>query len=562
MLGTKEYTGIVIEGNRLKIARVKNEKGKVRLVQLDRISLINELQSVPVASQQNGQERESEPVDANDIFGLDELEGSGQSQEDINIDDLDEGGEDMLSLDMVDEADEGEESNGVLLYNALMEIDENSVEVGLNIEAGETIFQIIRDTNFNEVKKKDLIKDIEEKLESIYGVQKSNDMYAYEIRENGSLILSSIEHEPTLLDLVDEAESLYEGKLFINDILPDEISVVGILKANYELEPEKITGIIQFGPQKTRLIFMKGEEIWLVSPIINEGTETKGFLNTVFSKILFQLDTGEVPNLDKIILANNSIGREATSFFEDNFPDIPVENFQFNSEKFDYGDQDPASTDAFTNAIATAWAASGADNEAFPELSLMPERVIERQKIFKLQWHGIVLLLLIFLAPLTINYFYQQNASQIQSMQTELSRLNNQIQQIQPTVDAANELSSKISNLREELVLLDTLSSNTQVWSSKLNIINNGVESNVEGSWFTGMQHNEQGMQLSGYTLFRNQVPQIVNIFSEATLQNVTTEQLREAEVYRYSIVIREFTRDKSQYSPPKPKDLEAILEQ
>jgi hypothetical protein len=48
--------------------------------------------------------------------------------------------------------------------------------------------------------------------------------------------------------------------------------------------------------------FFSGVIMFLqVSPVINEGTSDKGFLSTVFSKILFQLDTGEVPGLDKIV---------------------------------------------------------------------------------------------------------------------------------------------------------------------------------------------------------------------------------------------------------------------
>lgn len=562
MFGSKIYTGIVIEGDRLKIARVKHENGKVRLVQLDRVALVNKLASSSAAVNQNDIEEENGADNADDIFGLEEPEDSfGNEDDNIDIDELDEGGDDMLSLDMVDEA-EGDESNAVLLYNAFMEIDQNNVELALNVEAGETIFQVIRDTNFKEVKKKDLIQDLEDKLESIYGVPKSIDMYSYEIRENGSLILASIDHEPQLLDLIDEAEELYDGSIFINEILPDEISMVGMLNANYDLNPNYVTALIQFGPNRCRLVFLKGNEIWLVSPTINEGTKNKGFLNTIFSKILFQLDTGEVPSLDHIILVNNSLGSEATNFFQNNFPDITVENFQFDLEKFDYGDQDPASVNAFNTAIAAAWVASGVDEDKFPSLSLLPSRVIERQKIFKLQWHGVALLFLIFMAPLTINYFYQQNARQIQSLESELSSLNTRIEQIQPTVDAANDLSDRISNLREELVLLDTLSSNTQEWSTKLNIVNNGVQNSVQGSWFTGMQQNQQGVQLSGYTLFRNQVPLIVNIFSEATLQNVAIEEIRETEVFRFSIVIKDFTKNKSLYSPPKPKDLEAIIGQ
>ncbi|MFH5885800.1 PilN domain-containing protein [Halalkalibaculum sp. DA3122] len=566
MFGSKVYTGIVIEGSQLKIARVKSEKGKVRLVKLDKIGLIDELKPGGYDSSEGPEGGDfEEDQDADSIFGLGELEGDGGEEEleEINLDDMDEEpveDDDMLSLDMVEEADSGTRSNEVLLYETLTEIDPDNLRLGLNVEAGDTIFQIIRDTNFNEVKKKDLIADLEEKLESIYGTPKSSDRYDYEIRENGSLLLASTEEDPKLLELVNETRELYGGKLFIDDILPDEVSLVGLVKANYELQPDQITGIIQFGPERCRLIFMNGEEVWLVSPIINEGTKNRGFLNTIFSKILFQLDTGEVPNLDRLILANNTLGTEATDFFKKNFPDVSVENFRFESSKFDYGDQDPVSADAFTTAIGVAWAASGVDREHFPDISLLPGYVLERQKIFKLQWHGIMLLFLIFMAPVTLNYFYQQNARQIQTMESDLTRINSQIEQVTPTVNAANKLSDQLAILREELVLLDTLSRGTREWTRKLQILNNGMSENVQATWFTGMQNNQDGTSLNGYALYRNQIPDIVDIFADATLLNVSIEEIREQEVYRFSIRIKEFSDDKTQFSPPRPEDLKTIL--
>ncbi len=564
MFGSNEYTGIVIEDNLLKIARVKTEKGKVHLVKLDRISLVEDLKSGRTQASGAMNEEEFVDEDADSIFGLEESEEVTQEEpEEINLDDMEDEGmeDDMLSLDMVeDTGGGGTQSNEVLLYEVLTEIDPKSIQLALNVEAGDSIFQIIRDTDFNEVKKKDLIEDLEDKLESIYGVAKSSDLYDYEIRENGSLVLASIEHEPKLLGLINDTQELYGGKLFIEDVLPDEVGIVGLVRNNYVLPGDQVTGIIQFGPERCRLIFMKGEEIWLVSPIINEGTRKRGFLNTVFSKILFQLDTGEVPNLDRLILANNTVGKEATDFFKQNFPDITVENFQFDSRKFSYGDQDPSSANSFTTAIGVAWAASGADKEQFPNLSLLPSYVIERQKIFKLQWHGFLLLFLIFLAPMGINHFYQQNAREIQNLQNELTIINSQIEQINPTVNAVNKLQNDLATLREELVLLDTLSRGTQEWSSKLDILNQGMRSSVQGTWFTGMQYNEDNVLLSGYSLYRNQIPRVVDIFSEATLLSVNIEEIREQEIYRFSIAVKEFTSDKTQFSPERPEDLKTIL--
>jgi len=564
MFGSNEYTGLVLDDEVIKIARIKAEKGKIRLVKVDSYSLAEPIERR--AREEPVFEDTAEEGESDSVFGFEEADDlSGfemEEEEEINLDDLEAeepGEEDLLSLDMAEEADTPQ-SNEILLYNIISAINGKKIRMGLNISAGNTIFQIIRDTNFNEVKQKDLVADLEEKLESIYGVPKTSDNYAYEVRENGSLVLASIEDEAPLLGLVERTKDLYSGKLFIEDVLPDEAILVGLVRTNYDLIENQITGILQFGPRKCRIVFLKGKEIWLVSPIINEGTKNKGFLNTVFSKILFQLDTGEVPNLDRLILANNSLGDEAVDFFRKNFPDIFVEEFNFDPDKFDYESQDPGAASAFTTAIGLAWAVSGHDTKEFPELSLVPGYIKDRQKIFKLQWHGVLLLLLIFLTPLAFNYLYQQNVQQIQTLEADLERTNSQIQEITPTVNSANQLSNDLALLREKLVLLDTLSRGSQEWSAKLDILNNGL-ANIPGIWLTSLGAQQDGsIMIDGYSTVRARIPELVNVFSDATLLNVTIEEVREREIYSFVITIRGFTRDRSRYSPPRPEDLRTIL--
>lgn len=557
MFGKKEYVGITLQDDVIRVARLRVDGKKLKLVKLDRFSLVEKIktETTVVEAQGSNQADPFEDEDADSIFGLEEEEEP--EEEDIDFGDLED---DELSLDMVDES-EGSQSNDLLVYNILTDIDFNKVSLGLNIPAGNTIFQVIRDTDFNEVKKKDLVQDLEDKLESIYGMPKSADNYSYEIREDGSLLLGSVDEESVTLQLTNQARDFYNGKISIEEVIPDEMGLVGLVRANYELDPDEITGIIQFGKESCRVVFMKGEEVWLVSPIINEGTEKKSFLNTVFSKILFQLDTGEVPNLDRILLANNTTGGAAVKFFRENFPDIHVENLTLKEEFFEAENIDPSSLPAFTTAIATALAASKTKEEYFPKLSFIPKYVVDRQKIFQLQWHGMLILFLIFLTPITFNYFYTQNTREISSLSSNLSQMQSKIKAVTPTVNKANELSKNLSILKEKLTMLDTLSRGSKEWSEKLRILDNGIR-NVKSSWITSLSKSNKGTYLQGYTLYRNRIPKIVNIFDEATLLSVNDEEMREKEVYNFSILISSFAKSDSIYSPSTPPEVQKLIEQ
>lgn len=559
MFGSNEYVGVTIQDDLIRLARLRVQGGSIKLVKLDQFTLVEELDAESPARELEGEQSDMEvEEDADSIFGLEDEDEEGEDDDELDLDGLEE--EDDLALDMVEES-ESPQSNEFLIYNILTGIESDKVYLGLNVPAGHTIFQVIRETDFNEVKRKDLVEDLENKLESIYGTPKSTDNYSYEIREDGSLLLGSIEDESVTLQLINQAREMYSGKLAIQKVLSDEMALVGLVRANYELDPDEMTGIVQFGKDSCRVVFMKGDEVWLVSPIINEGTNDKSFLNTVFSKILFQLDTGEVPSLDRLLLANNTVGDSAVEFFAENFPDIKVENVTLQEDFIDVENVELSSVPAFTTAIGAALAASGSRDEVFPDISFLPKYVADRQKIFKLQWHGMLILFLIFLAPITFNYFYNQNARKIDSYSSKLEQMNGRIDELTPVLNKTDKLNENLSILREKLTMLDTLAQGSREWSQKLQMLDDGIRS-VKSSWVTSFSQTSNGTMMQGYTLYRNRVPKIVGLFEDATLQNVNIEKVREHQVYSFTILIRKFASSDSVYSPPTPEEVKNLIGQ
>jgi Tfp pilus assembly protein PilN len=324
-----------------------------------------------------------------------------------------------------------------------------------------------------------------------------------------------------------------------------------MVKASYELEDEKISCVIQFSELNCRVIFLKGERLWLVSPIITEGVRSRKFLNTVFSKILFQLDTGEVPNLDRLIICNNSLGEEGISFFKERFPDVEVSEFEFSEEIFDPQDNTIESISAFTTAIGAAWAASGYKKETFANISFLPKYVKDRQKIFKLQWHGMLLLILIMVSFPGINALWQQSFSQINLLENEIAIVDTQLQLYEPTVNNFNRVSSLLSQIQDQLVLMNTLSENSITWSVNLDLINSGVDE-IGGVWLQAITpgDNPNTLNIQGIARDRERVSAVAELFADATLLDVTRSVIRDVEVYNFSYYVNKIVDDTNVYTP------------
>jgi Tfp pilus assembly protein PilN len=579
MVGNKIYTGIVIEGDSLKVAKIRVTNGKVNLLSLDKVRLVEELKQKEKTTEELHEEDIFDTIDdslddEDVIFGIDvsgkeededdeggiDLENIDDDLDDLDFDDL-ESSDEIVDTDLVDES-ETPASNELLLYNILSSTSTKRADLGVSIPAGHTIFQILKDVDFSETKKKDLQVIVDDRLEALHGVSKGEDYYSYSVRDDGALLLTSIDDEPELLTLLNRTRDIYRGKLFIHEALPDEILLLGLIRANYELDANSITGVVQLGENTTRLLFLKGNQLWIVSPIITEGIKNPKFLNTIFSKILFQLDTGEVPNLDRLIICNNSLAEVALDFFEERFQDVEVSEFEFSEEVFDSEEIKKSSVSAFTTAIGAAWAASGYKKEAFPKISLLPAYISDRQKIFKLQWHGFLLLLFILLTPIISNYFYTQNAQKIDQLNAEVGTLSAQIRSLEPTVQRYNQISSELTQIQAKLELLSELNEGTLRWSMNLDRLNSGIE-DLNSIWLTSMSQADEGnVELSGVAIYRSRIPELAKVFNKATLLNVSTSEIREQEVFEFRYLVKDFFKDENIYTPKSVQGIKDLMQE
>jgi len=580
MIGTKDYIGLALDNETVDLARVRINGKKIHILDLIRHDLIE-----PLDQAGNGKSRSltsDMDLDIDDIFGIDEdSEESVESEEleDINFEDLDdlddldelsnlddfEGvdeTEETRELDLVDESDLPD-SNELLLFNYLTSVgNKKKHNIGLNIRSGNAVFQFARDHDYTRVKKKELKEIVENKLHSIYGVIPSLDQYSFFVRNDGTLSIVSIDKEPASLQLANKLNDLFKtSSVVIKDIMPDEVALTGLYRQNYPLEDETmITALIQFGARRSRIIFFKGHEVLQVSPVINEGTSDKGFLSTVFSKILFQLDTGEVHGLDRVVLCDNSTGSEGVEFFQRNFPGIEVENFILDPEIYEVNDQDLPKIMEFTTALSIAIGASGAAKEFYPTLSIIPRYVHDRQKVFQLQWHGIFLLIAIGLSPIILNHFYQQNTSEIEQLQTEEVRLGSIITSLQPVVEQTQIMEEMLGLYQGQLVLLDELSEENIRWTVSLDAFNQAVQ-DIGGIWITAFRHTSDGIVIDGVSLNESRIPALARQFGHVTLMNVRRDEQRERDVYLFTMKINRVVADENLYTPEETRRITEFLE-
>jgi Tfp pilus assembly protein PilN len=209
--------------------------------------------------------------------------------------------------------------------------------------------------------------------------------------------------------------------------------------------------------------------------------------------------------------------------------------------------------------------ASKFQSDVFPSIDLVPDYIKDRQKFFKLQWHGFVLLFMILLTPAVANYYIQQSNRQIENLENEVANLTTQVTQLQPTVNNYNSINAQLASISDQIVLLDTLNKGTLRWSTNLDILNKGLEE-IGGVWLTSMsttasasQTGRGEIEISGIATDRKKIPLVADLFEEATLLDVTINQIREKDVYIFTYAVRKIVENTSVYSPSDDDPVEII---
>lgn len=527
MMGTNEYIGLTLDGNLLKVARIKKEKRQWKLIQLERVAVKEE-------PKVNRKERQSEKM-ARDYsegfhFGLDESYGASPGTQNGDLDLL-------MAVEQEGDSPDVFNSNVTTLRDTLEGLSQKKVQLGMTIQTGDTNFQVLKDKDYSQLKSKELEKLIKEHLRKVYNTVPNADHYKHLVRDEGSLLLASYEDKPYLLKLLDRTQRISDSKIKVRQMMPDEGLLAKLVKKNYELEEDEITCVIHMGFNRSRLFFMKGDKIQYALAPIDEGRGSSSVLDVVFSKILFQLDTGELSGLDRILITNNDLNGTSIDYFQKQFPDLIVEEFHFKSDCIDIPEDLDGVAGFFTSAIGAALSAAEVKDADFNDYSMLPEYIRERQNVLKLRWHGIMLLILLLATPVAWNYMYQQKQKQINDMNEELFRTELSIVDLEQVVAEANTIQDMMATEQVKLDLLNRLGDGAFYWSETLKTLNDGLD-RINGVWIDRINPANDGFTIQGYSTTRSGIPQVTNLFGSADLKAVSVVDMRDVKVYKFSIKV------------------------
>ena len=429
--------------------------------------------------------------------------------------------------------------------------DNNAVILGLLSEypvrkysltyciAEPSIYYHVLESDFG-LKGKKLKERILGELRNVRAFQPAPDAVDSIATDEGNLLCVVREDGLSLINALENIKG-YIGKRLpmIPAIDTADISLMNMVRLNYELQPHEVSVIIYIGAEFTRLIFMRGNQLFQFAPILGEGYDSPNLHNTVYSRLLLEQDNLGIPRLTRIILAGECRRVAFKDFLIQQLPDHEIDYLLApNLDSTPLSAEQQESISEFAAPIGAAWRVLDPSDRRLYKINLLPESIREGQRVFKLAWHGYLLLVLLFLGAFIFTRLINTKIYDIKEQEGMLGIKQAQVAENQILSDSIEAVKAARGRYQTSLALYDSLVPGTDRWSKTLTQLSHGTE-DLNSIWLTDLvSGNDGAVTMNGFTVYRTRIPRMAVQFDQSVLKEVNVQEIREQTVYRYRIEV------------------------
>jgi Tfp pilus assembly protein PilN len=430
------------------------------------------------------------------------------------------------------------EDNNAVLLGLLAQYPSNRYSLTYSL-AEPAIYYHVLESDFG-LRGKKLKDRILEELKNIRAFQPAADAVDAIRTDEGNLLCIVREDGLSLINSLDNVKGFMGGRIpFIPAIDSADISLMNLVRLNYDLQPQEVSVIIYIGIEFTRLIFMRGDQFYQFAPILGEGHDSPNLQNTVYSRLLLEQDNLAIPHINRIILAGESKRIGFRDFLLQQLPDQEVDYLlapRLDSSELNADQQESISE--YAVSIGAAWKVLEPANKNVYNINLLPAEVREGQRVFKLAWHGYLLLLVLFLSTLFFTWQVAQKSKEIKELRDQLTLKEGQRAENQTLASSIGVLQEQLSRYKTSLALYDSLVPGTERWSRVLTQLSHGVE-DLNSIWLSDFAAGQEGViKLNGFTVYRTRIPRLSTLFDNSLLKEVNVQTIRDQTVYKYNIEV------------------------
>jgi len=492
----KSAYGIAEDGTSLQLANLSREGSQISLQALEQVELARSLH-------QHADEITPD-VEVNSI-------------DEINLDDF---------------AAENEASFSVPSYEALFK--SNSLNQGIlavNLFEEQIIKLPIINSELSQKKKTQLIKENIPRSEFKDGHWQSS---IVKINDQAELWIHHGANR--LLDILEDTAAAQKFKYFYQLADANEIALANLFKLNLPPDSDESCMILFLGSEYRRALLFEDNKWTFSLPIHVTGHQPD--IDIIYSKLSLAMDEAHITDPKNLFVCGDNFTDDSVVFLRNQLPNTHVDIWKLPALNIDADANqayDAAQIARFILPIALAWKALTQENSASIKSNFLPYYVIESQKVFKLAWHGYLILTLIFISSLVLTKTWYKNQFELQQEKLKNKTLFEEYTSKKEQAEKMMTMSRAIDVQSANIDVIKLLLAGKNPWSEIISRLNGCIQSHPT-SWVTNLRKNETGFQIIGVTTNRPNIVVFSNLFPNGSITKVSRRSIHSFSVWDFEI--------------------------
>ena len=325
---------------------------------------------------------------------------------------------------------------------------------------------------------------------------------------------------------------------------PIESCLINAVLTQYRFNSEEYVLLLYLSKENKIAIIIQDDNYIKSFPLIIQATDPDIIREAVVSKIMLEQDISQLNITQNVLICGDYTGKEDMAFFKENFRSNFISSFSFSTAN-SYQNNMPIEFDVeipeyiiprFVPSIMLGYRALNVKNKRLHLINMLPQLIIDKQKIFKLSWHGIVILILVFVTTMWATYGSLKQKIELKRIQNENQQYEFELNQKKAFKNILMQYTSQVDLFEQNRKQIIDLIQFKNQWAYIIQKISSFTE-NHSYFWINDLSGNDQNIIVKGVSYNRNNISAFSNLFPQGSIKKINLSKIESEPVWDYEIM-------------------------
>ncbi len=313
----------------------------------------------------------------------------------------------------------------------------------------------------------------------------------------------------------------------------EECALLESLGSAIPEEDADVRAVALIEQEHSHIFFMQGRNLLRILPLLNQGYASPNIAGRIYRTILLEQDSGRLPEFKRIILCGDFHYCNIEQDLTEKFGEDKIVKFQ-DFVHYVKTDQDTNSMLApFAVPISLAVKALKKPKHRILPSNFLPAKIAEEQKLFKIAWHGLLMLGIIFIIITLLVFQGLERTRQLKILQDTIAEK-------QTTLDSWLIIKDRLERMLEEIAVYENYyNSTTELqkrvvdWHMVIHDLDKFIRDN-RVLWIKQLISTNKGFDIIGLSYNRKAVSKLADDYPDVIIKNVERMNVRDRYLYRF----------------------------